>query len=172
MVVAVGLTFVEPLADAEVNVPGVMAMPAAPDTAQPSALLVPEPMLGGSAVNDEIVGTAPVPEGEPDGVVEPQPANPAQTRKMRIRIKAGTRRCLPEKFVPGKPRRFLQNEVVEYIRNPKQTQSISHAPMAVALDGPSPMDHARRSHDRKTGVIRRSTLVTASSAGAHGYGHY
>jgi hypothetical protein len=119
VVVAVGLTFVEPLADAEVNVPGVMAMPAAPDTAQPSALLVPEPMLGGSAVNDEIAGTAPPPEGEPDGVVEPQPASAAQTRRMRLMrmklIKTGTRRCLPEKFGPGKPRRLLRNENVKAI---------------------------------------------------------
>jgi hypothetical protein len=176
VVVVVGLTFVEPLADGEVNVPGVMAMLVAPDAVQFSALLVPGLMLGGSAVNDEIVGTTPAPEGEPDGVVEPQPANPAQTRRMRLMrikmIKTGTRRCLPEKSGPGKARRFLQNEVVEYIRNPKQTQSISHAAAVVALDGPSPMGRVRRSYDRGTGVIRRSTLVTAQSAGAFGYGHY
>jgi hypothetical protein len=112
----VGLTFVEPLGDAEVNVPGVMAMPAAPDADQLSVLLVPELMLVGSAVNDEIVGTAPVPAGEPGEVVEPQPASPAH---KRMRTRCGTRRCLPEKFGPGKPRRFPQNEFVEAIRNPK-----------------------------------------------------
>ena len=140
-------------------------MPVAPDAVQFSALLVPGPMLGGSAVNDEIVGTAPVAEGEPDEV-DPQPARPAQTRRMRTWIKPGTGRCFPEKFGPGKPCRFRQNELVESIPSPKQTQSISHAPRAVALDGPSPMDQARQSANRGVCVIRRSTLVTAQSDGA------
>ena len=56
MVVVDGLTFVEPLADAELNVPGVMAMPVAPDAAQLRVLLVPELTLIGSALNEEIVG--------------------------------------------------------------------------------------------------------------------
>ncbi|MGA2084783.1 MAG: hypothetical protein ABSG60_04615 [Terracidiphilus sp.] len=56
MVVAVGLTLVEPLADVDVNVPGVMAMLAAPLVAQLSVLLEPEAMLVGSAVNELIVG--------------------------------------------------------------------------------------------------------------------
>jgi hypothetical protein len=119
VVVVVGLTFVEPLAAVEVNVPGVMAMLVAPDAVQSSELLVPELMLIGVAVNDEIVGTAPVPAGEPDEVVEPQPASPAHARRTKVR--SGTRRCLPEKFGPGKARRFPQNEFVEAICNPKQT---------------------------------------------------
>jgi hypothetical protein len=56
VVVAVGLTLVEPLADVDVNVPGVMAMLAAPLVAQLSVLLEPEAMLVGSAVNELIVG--------------------------------------------------------------------------------------------------------------------
>lgn len=119
MVVVDGLTLVEPLADWEVNVPGVMAMLVAPDAVQFSALLAAEFMLGGSAVNDEIVGAAPAPEGKPARVVEPQPASAAQTRRMRLMrmklIKTGTRRCLPEKFGPGKPRRLLRNENVKAI---------------------------------------------------------
>ncbi len=63
MVVAVGLMLVEPLADVDVNVPGVMAMLVAPVAAQLSVLLVPELMLVGFAVKEVIVGTEPFPEG-------------------------------------------------------------------------------------------------------------
>ncbi len=56
MVVAVGLTLVEPLAKLEVNVPGVIAMLAAPVVAQLSVLLEPEVMLVGLAEKEVIVG--------------------------------------------------------------------------------------------------------------------
>ncbi|MGA3011048.1 MAG: hypothetical protein ABSD72_12385 [Terracidiphilus sp.] len=56
MVVAVGLTIVEPPADVEVNVPGVMAILVAPLVDQLSVLLEPELMLSGSAANELIVG--------------------------------------------------------------------------------------------------------------------
>jgi hypothetical protein len=58
VVVAVGLTLVEPLADADVNVPGVMAMLVAPVVAQLSVLLKPEVMLAGLAVKLTMTGTA------------------------------------------------------------------------------------------------------------------
>jgi hypothetical protein len=51
---------VEPLADVDVNVPGVMAMLAAPAVAQLSVLLAPDLMLAGTAVNDVTVGAEPV----------------------------------------------------------------------------------------------------------------
>ena len=56
MVVAVGLTFVEPLADVDVNVPGVMAMLVALVVVQLSVLLEPEVMLVGLAVNELMTG--------------------------------------------------------------------------------------------------------------------
>ncbi len=56
MVVAVGLTFVEPLANVDVNVPGVMAIVVAPAVVQLSVLLEPEVMLVGLAVNELMVG--------------------------------------------------------------------------------------------------------------------
>ena len=56
MVVAVGLTLVEPLANVEVNVPGVMAILVAPVVTQLSVLLEPELMLVGLAVKELIVG--------------------------------------------------------------------------------------------------------------------
>jgi hypothetical protein len=54
--VAFGLTLVEPLADADVKVPGVMAILVAPVVAQVSVLLEPEAMLAGLAVNEPMVG--------------------------------------------------------------------------------------------------------------------
>jgi hypothetical protein len=56
VVVAVGLTLVEPLAEVEVKVPGVMAIFVAPVVAQLSVLLDPEVMLVGFALNELIVG--------------------------------------------------------------------------------------------------------------------
>jgi len=56
VVVAVGLTLVEPLADVDVNVPGVMATLVAPVVAQLSVLLEPEVILVGLAVKELIVG--------------------------------------------------------------------------------------------------------------------
>ena len=51
-----GLTCVEPLAEVDVNVPGVMAMLVAPVVVQLSMLLEPEGMLLGLAVKELIVG--------------------------------------------------------------------------------------------------------------------
>ena len=56
MVVAVGLTLVEPLADEEVNAPGVMEMLVAPVVAQLSVLLEPEVILAALAVNVMMAG--------------------------------------------------------------------------------------------------------------------
>ena len=56
MVVAVGLTFVEPLADVEVNVPGAMARLVAPVVVQLSVLLEPEVIPVGLAVKELTVG--------------------------------------------------------------------------------------------------------------------
>jgi hypothetical protein len=55
VVVVAGLTVVDPLADVEVKVPGVMAMPVAPVVAQVSVELEPDSILLGLAVNDVIV---------------------------------------------------------------------------------------------------------------------
>lgn len=56
MVVAVGLTLVEPVADVEVNVPGVIAMLAAPVVSQLRVELEPEVMLVGFAAKELITG--------------------------------------------------------------------------------------------------------------------
>ena len=56
MVVAVGLTLVEPLAEVDVKVPGVMARLVAPVVTQLSELLEPETMLAGLAVKEVMVG--------------------------------------------------------------------------------------------------------------------
>jgi hypothetical protein len=56
VVVAVGLTLVEPVADAEVKEPGEMATLVAPDVVQLSVLVEPELMLVGLAVKELIIG--------------------------------------------------------------------------------------------------------------------
>ena len=56
MVVAVGLRLVEPLADVEVNVPGVMASLLVPVVTQLSVLLEPEVIPVGLAVKELITG--------------------------------------------------------------------------------------------------------------------
>lgn len=56
MVVDVGFTVVEPLAEVDVNVPGVMAIDAAPVVVQLRVLLEPETMLVGLALKELIVG--------------------------------------------------------------------------------------------------------------------
>jgi hypothetical protein len=56
VVVAVGFTLVEPLADVEVNVPGVMARLLAPVVTQLSVLLEPEVIPVGLAVKELIAG--------------------------------------------------------------------------------------------------------------------
>jgi hypothetical protein len=56
VVVAAGLTLVDPLADVEVNVPGVIARLVAPVVTQFSVLLEPEVIVLGLAVNELITG--------------------------------------------------------------------------------------------------------------------
>jgi hypothetical protein len=60
VVVAVGVTFMDPVADVELNVPGVMATLVAPDVVQLSVLLEPELMPVGFAAKEAIVGSAPL----------------------------------------------------------------------------------------------------------------
>ena len=61
MVVAVGLTLVEPLTDVDVKVPGVMATLVAPVVAQLNVLLEPEVILEGLAAKELIIGLPDVP---------------------------------------------------------------------------------------------------------------
>ena len=51
-----GFTVVDPLADVEVNVPGVMAIDVAPVVVQLNVLLEPEAMLPGLAEKELMVG--------------------------------------------------------------------------------------------------------------------
>jgi hypothetical protein len=56
VVVEVGVTLVEPLADVDVNVPGVMAILVAPVVVQLSVVPDPETIPVGLAVKDPIIG--------------------------------------------------------------------------------------------------------------------
>ena len=109
MVVAVGLTLVEPLVDVDVNVPGAMAMLVAPVVAQLSMLLVPESMLVGAAVKDVTFGAEP-----PGEVAAPQPASPTQASRVRT----SAQRSSPAELGPHELSLFLQNELGESIPEP------------------------------------------------------
>jgi hypothetical protein len=94
----VGLTLVEPPANVDVNVPGVIAILVAPLVAQLSVVLVPEFMVAGLAPNDEMAGT------EPPCIFD-EPARPAQplipndTRKSIASPKRlGPQRLGPKEF--------------------------------------------------------------------------
>jgi len=103
VVVAVGLMLVEPLADVDVNVPGVMPILVAPAAAQLSVLLVPEFMLVGFAEKEVIVGTE-FPGDELDEL-EPQPASPRPADRMSTSVQ----RCSREELSPRELSIFLQN---------------------------------------------------------------
>lgn len=103
MVVADGVTLVDPLADVEVNVPGVIATLVAPATAQFSELLVPEFTPVGFAVKEVIAGAEPF---AGDGFEEPQSTSPAQA----IRMKTSAQRSGPEELNPREPRLFPQHQ--------------------------------------------------------------
>jgi hypothetical protein len=79
-VVAAGLTFIDPFADVEVNVPGVMAIVVALLVAQASMLLAPELIPEGLAVKEVIAGIVPLSGAKFDA---PQPEKPAHINKMR-----------------------------------------------------------------------------------------
>jgi hypothetical protein len=149
---------IEPLGDVDVNVPGVMAMLVAPATDQLSVLLAPELMLVGSAVKEVIEGMEPFPEDAFDGVDTPHPASPAQAKRMRT----SEQRASPEELSSG-DLRSLRTELVESMGKPQRTQSIAHAAVAIALRGPSPLDHISPFVHRVLGVIRRSTFVREQS---------
>jgi hypothetical protein len=114
VVVAVGLTLVEPLAWVDVNVPGVMATLVAPLVTQLSVLLAPAFRLVGFAVKEVIAGTEPFPEDWFDENVEPQPASPAQASRMSTAAqKSGSKERSPRNL-----RLFLPNEIAEAMRSP------------------------------------------------------
>ena len=109
MVVAAGLTLVEPLADAEVNVPGVMATLVAPVVTQLSALLAPELMVAGFAAKEVIVGAEPPAGGWFDRPVVPQLASPAQANRMTI----VAQKLTPEERSLREPSLFSRNGLGE-----------------------------------------------------------
>jgi hypothetical protein len=79
----VGLTFVDPAADVDVKVPGVMVTLDAPVVAQFRVLLAPVPILAGLAANDVIAGAEPLLVFVEDPLDEPpQFTSPVHAIKM------------------------------------------------------------------------------------------
>jgi hypothetical protein len=86
VVVAVGLTVAEPLADDELKLPGEIEIVVAPLVTQLSVALAPEFMLAGFAAKEVTDGTEPEFNVEFGAlVVLPQPARPAQTNRSSTR---------------------------------------------------------------------------------------
>ena len=158
---------VVPLADADVNVPGVMATLVAPVAAQLSVLLAPEFMLVGFAEKELIVGAEPFPEDE----LVPQPTSPTQTARMR----STAERCsLEESFSHPEICVFPQLPFGAEVRSLDRIQLFGCIPgsllpqavVAVALSGRSPLDRLRQLINRVIRVIRHSTAELAASANA------
>jgi hypothetical protein len=114
VVVSVGLTLVEPLADVDVNVPGVMEMLAAPLVDQLSVLLEPEFMLSGRAVNELIVGAEPFPGGIIGEIEVLHPASKVQANRTRT----CALRSNPKNLISGELGLLPQEELAEEIRLP------------------------------------------------------
>jgi hypothetical protein len=110
VVVAVGLTLTEPLAEPELNPPGEIEIVAAPLVVQLSVQLAPEFMLVGFAAKDPIEGLESVPVGEFGELAVPaQFVRPTQTARMRT--KAQTRGL--EERRPRKSRILRQRRLAE-----------------------------------------------------------
>jgi hypothetical protein len=86
VVVAVGLRLVEPLADVDVKVPGVMLMLVASVVSHAKVLLIPESTLAGFATKEVIVGRVPLFD---DKAVAPPQFNNAE---QKIRQNEATQR--------------------------------------------------------------------------------
>ena|SRR5271170_7295286 len=110
---------VEPLADVDRNVPGVIATLAAPITDQLRLLLVPEFMLGGFASNDAICGTVPFPVGAGELAELPaaQPPSPAQQSRASAVTKTSAQSSSPVDLNPRELRFFPQIDLGEFTRN-------------------------------------------------------
>ncbi|MGP8252743.1 MAG: hypothetical protein ACLQHF_11965 [Terracidiphilus sp.] len=106
----VGLTVVDPLADVDVKVPGVIAMLVAPVVAQLSVLLWPEVMLAGLAVKELIAGLEPPPPDRPD---EPQPTSAPTASRRGISAQEPGRKELRLR----KPGRLSCNNPVKSLRD-------------------------------------------------------
>jgi hypothetical protein len=106
---------VEPLADVDVNVPGVMATFVAPAAAQLTVLLVPEFTLVGFAVKDVIVGTEAFSVDELD---EPPDAHPARPTQAINKIRTTVRRCSPEEMRRGEWSLLIQKDLGESMGSP------------------------------------------------------
>jgi hypothetical protein len=153
VVVAVGLTLVEPLADVDVNVPGAIAILVAPVVSQLSVLLAPELMLVGAAEKEVISGAEPGPEDEFDCIAESQPAGPTQANT----ISTNTQGSSPAARSPRVPSSILRNDPAESMRSP----------LRVVDDTILAMLHSSQSVFQTPHRPEGMTLVMTKMAGKH-----
>lgn len=83
--VAVGLMLVDPFAEVELKLPGVMVIPVALEVVHASVLFAPASTLVGFAANEAMAGVEPFPEVMLDAA--PQFSNPVQNNSTRASAK-------------------------------------------------------------------------------------
>jgi len=112
VVVDVGLTVVEPLANVEVNDPGVMEILVAPVEDQLRVVLEPEGMVAEAAVKEEMFGAELFVEVEE--VAAAQPSRPTQSSKTSVTAQS----CLTVLCGPRGVSRFAENKLGESMHSP------------------------------------------------------
>ncbi len=105
---------VDPLDDADVNVPGVIATFVAPATAQLNVVLVPVSIVVGAAANEVIVGNSPFGGGVLAEFPEAHPATPALTSTRIASPQCHSRDHLTSR----EPRFFRKIWTTEFIDGP------------------------------------------------------
>jgi hypothetical protein len=157
VVVAAGLTLVEPLAKVEVNVPGVIAMLATPVVVQLRVLLAPELISVGFAAKELIAGIdcGPFPVGDVDA---PQLARPAQVRRT-----SATMPCFGA--WASRPRTKELRQHLSFDEFISFHHSNADAGTTVALCGRSPLGHIPQVHGGHAGVVRACTNVATCCRG-------
>jgi hypothetical protein len=112
VVVVVGLTLVDPVAEVELNGPGEIAIVVAPLVVQFSVLLVPVVTLVGLAAKDVIEGAVPVPVGFDVVEALPQPDKPTYASKISPSRAQKSRRERLGRALKLLPRKELERHTV------------------------------------------------------------
>lgn len=142
MVVALGVTLIEPLARLDVKVPGVMATRVAPLDVQLNVLLVPALTLVGFAAKALMVGIAPWPDDDGFEELPPQATINAQSTMISV-----ARTPSSADASSGEPCFHLQEESRKAIsvavrsREIASYESRGRNPASTALSGRSPLGH-------------------------------
>lgn len=133
--VEVGLTFIDQVAEVDVNVPGVMETLVAPEVVQLRVLLAPEFMPVGFAANEVIVGSEPLVEDEFE---EPQLRSRAEDKRIssKRQMRNFIRANIAEVSLLG------EQELLVSMKIPHGNNSVYVSCLAIVIvNGCSPLGH-------------------------------